>query len=296
MRKRRLALVLGGGGARGALQVGALRALLEAGIKPDIMVGTSIGALNAGALAVYGLDARGLERLVASWHAAAEARLLPPQSWWSLMRTLFRRTQVVRQERLREFLIARGLSPDLRFRDVQEVRVGMVAADMNTYEMVVFGERADDRVLDGILASTALVPWLPPLNLDGHMLIDGGAVSNVPIQVAMDWGATEIIALDLSDDRVVGENAQGVTTFMTKLLYMVSYRQTALELALAEARGVKVHYVHLLATRPVPIWDFSYTDELMDEGYTMMRRVLAEEWPPHLPDWVEKIVGRLRRG
>ncbi len=296
MGKRVLGIVLGGGGARGALQVGALRALLEAGLRPDIIVGTSAGALNAGALAVYGLDLDGVARLERAWRAATEVDLLPSQSWWTLMRALFRRAQRARQEQLRELLINQGLAPHLRFGDIRDVRVGMVAADMNTYEMVVYGERPDDFVLEGILASTALVPWLPPLEVNGRYLIDGGAVSNVPIQVAMDWGATEIIALDLADDRILGPDAQGITVFMTKLLYMVSYRQTALELALAEARGIPVHYVHLQSSQPVAIWDFSRTEALFSEGYALMKEALAgRESEEQRPEWLRRMVERVAK-
>ncbi|HUI87687.1 MAG TPA: patatin-like phospholipase family protein, partial [Anaerolineales bacterium] len=61
--KKCLAFVLGGGGARGAMQVGALRALFEAGLKPDLLVGTSIGAINATGLALWGVDLAGVEAL-----------------------------------------------------------------------------------------------------------------------------------------------------------------------------------------------------------------------------------------
>jgi NTE family protein len=62
----RLAFVLGGGGARGALQVGALRALLEAGYRPDLLIGTSIGAINAAGLALWGVDLAGVDALARS--------------------------------------------------------------------------------------------------------------------------------------------------------------------------------------------------------------------------------------
>ena len=62
--KKNLAFVLGGGGARGAFQVGALRALLEAGISPDILVGTSTGAVNATSLALHGINLETINELV----------------------------------------------------------------------------------------------------------------------------------------------------------------------------------------------------------------------------------------
>ncbi len=275
-RRNTLALVLSGGGARGALQVGALHALLERGILPDMIVGTSAGALNAGVLAVYGLSLEGVAQLEGAWREAATMTLLPSDSWWALMRSLFRRNRKARQERLREFLVEHGIHPDLRFRDIDGVRVGMVAADLNDLSMIVYGEQPDDLVLEGILASTAIVPWMPPLEVGGHQLIDGGIVSNVPILVAMRWGATHVLAIDVADERVLESPQQGVTLFMTRLLYLVSNHETALERALAEQHGVHVWYINLRAPTPVPIWDFTHTDELIHHGYNFMRRWLDE--------------------
>ena len=66
-----LAFVLSGGAARGALQVGALRALLEANIRPDMLVGTSVGAISAAYLAVHGVKLASVESLAQAWHDAA---------------------------------------------------------------------------------------------------------------------------------------------------------------------------------------------------------------------------------
>src|SRR3970282_1559461 len=92
--KRKLAFVLGGGGARGALQVGALRAVLEAGYQPDLLVGTSIGAVNASYLAINGFNQESLVGLARAWHDAAHADLLPANYLWLTVRSLFRRPDV----------------------------------------------------------------------------------------------------------------------------------------------------------------------------------------------------------
>src|SRR5512142_2209335 len=77
--KKCLAFVLGGGGARGALEVGALRALLEAGFQPDLLVGTSIGAVNAVGLALWGMDAAGIDRLEQAYQDLTVSRLMDPR-------------------------------------------------------------------------------------------------------------------------------------------------------------------------------------------------------------------------
>ena len=76
MEERRLAFVLGGGGARGALQVGALRAMIEAGMQPDLLVGTSVGAMNAACLALHGINPKGIAELEQAWQDASQSCLL----------------------------------------------------------------------------------------------------------------------------------------------------------------------------------------------------------------------------
>jgi NTE family protein len=118
--KNNLAFVLGGGGARGALQVGALDALLAAGLKPDLLVGTSIGAVNAAYLALKGFNQEGIQGLVQAWRDASVAELLPENYLWLGLR-FFNRPVSHLQAHLREFFIKHGIEPDLRFREVEGV-------------------------------------------------------------------------------------------------------------------------------------------------------------------------------
>ncbi|MCU0486671.1 MAG: patatin-like phospholipase family protein, partial [Anaerolineales bacterium] len=90
-RMKKLALVLGGGGARGALQVGALRAIAEAGLKPSLLAGASIGALNATYWALHGLDRAAVDQMEKVWHDSGAADLLPANYLWLSVRTLFNR-------------------------------------------------------------------------------------------------------------------------------------------------------------------------------------------------------------
>src|SRR5271157_1343784 len=116
-----LAFVLGGGGARGALQVGALRALFEAGYKPDLLVGTSIGAANAAALALWGVNMDGVAALERAYQSTAEGRLMdsPGRLVWHAISGRPDYTS----KRAKEFLIAAGITSDMRFEHVQNVRL-----------------------------------------------------------------------------------------------------------------------------------------------------------------------------
>ena len=271
---KQLAFVLGGGGARGALQVGALRALLEHGLQPDLLVGTSVGAVNATFLALHGYSKQSLDLLTAAWHKAASIDLLPANYLWLTVRAMFGRSSVNPSNRIRDFFIAQGLTPELRFTDIRQPRLIIVSADLNTGKPVLHGESPDDEILEALLVSTALPPWAMPVRKQGRYLMDGGVVSSLPIEPALRAGATEILALDLTDTREIFSKGNGFGIFLDRLTFAVEKRQADLELELAEARGVPILYLDLIGKNPVPFWDFRHTDELIAQGYETAQQVI----------------------
>ena len=289
--KKQLAFVLGGGGARGALQVGALRALLEAGYQADMLVGTSAGAINATFMAMHGMSLQSITGLTQAWHDAAEAELLPQNYLWLTVRALFRRPDVHTIHRLRDFFVSHGINPDLSFSQIQGIRLILVASDLNASQPALLGLDPGQSVLEGLLASTALPPWVAPIEKDGRLLMDGGAVSNLPIEPAMLAGATEIIALDLFDPGSLSHEASGFGPFLARLLNTVEHRQTMTELALAAARGVPVHYLHLRGPASVPLWDFSQADELIEIGYNLARAEIPRWQAQAQPKFIKWLRG-----
>ena len=273
--KRCVAFALGGGGARGALQVGALRALIEAGWQPDLLVGTSVGAVNAACLALHHVGPAGVAVLERAWQDAAQTCLLAPNRSWLALRALLDRPDDHALTRLRAFFLAHGVTPDLRFGDIAGIRLALVAADLNTGCPVIFGTDPNHRVLDGLLTSTALPPWVRPLENDGKYIVDGGALSSLPVEPALALGATEIVALDLADPAWVLGNGRQFNRFLGKLAYAVCQRQTELEIALARSRGVPVHHIRLRSETATPIWDFSGYRELIARGYEIAQQELS---------------------
>jgi NTE family protein len=284
---KRLAFVLSGGGARGALQVGALRALLEAEIYPDLLVGTSAGAINATYLAIRGVRLESVETLAQDWQDAAGSDLLTYNYLWATLSSLLNRSGRGTYGRMRDFFIARGLTPDWRFGNIHGVQLIVVAADLNGACPVLYGTDSQQSVLEAVLASAALPPWVPPIEKDGQLLIDGGAVSNLPIEAALAHGATEIIALDLAESRDIPVKARGWLPFLVKLMNTAEQRQMELELALAAARSVPVRRVSLVGDAPVAIWDFHRSEELIARGYEIARREIAR-WQSERQPWWRK--------
>jgi NTE family protein len=281
---KQLAFVLGGGGGRGALQAGALRALLEAGYMPSMLVGTSAGAVNAAYLAIMGIDLKGIAALEQAWREAARLNMYPSNYLWLSVRAVFNRPTPVVYQRVTDFFVSHGVTRELRFKDIHGARVYLVAADLNNGHPRIFGQDLQDSVLEGLLASTALPPWVTPIHRPGQLLIDGGALSNLPVEPALSLGATEIIALDIRDFRDVPAEMQGFGSFLSRLIGTVENRQVEMELALAAARRVRVRHIHLKWKDPVPVWDFSRTADLIQHGYAVMKAEI-EVWQSEKRPW-----------
>jgi NTE family protein len=286
-----LAFVLSGGGARGAFQVGALKALLEAGYQPDLLVGTSVGAINATYLAINGSNLNAIEKMIQAWQDAKQADLLPSNYLKLTLRTLLNRSMDYSAHHLRDFYIAHGLTPDFSFGDINGVRLITVAADLNSGKPVLYGLNPQDSVLEGVLASSALPPWVPPMERGERLLVDGGVVSVLPVEVALKAGASEIIALDLSDTRPLVLPVHGVVTLLGKVVATANHRQVELEIALARAEGIPVRHLLLRGEDPTAIWNFDKSDTRISHGYELTRQSI-ESWKPSRKSWLSRWLRR----
>jgi len=272
--KKCLAFVLGGGGARGAMQVGAFRALFEAGYQPDLLVGTSIGAANAAALALWGVNKDGVAALERAYQSTAEGHLMDTPG--RLVLHAISGRPFYTSKRAREFLIAAGITPDLRFDQIQNVRLGLIGAEMVSGQPVIYGLEPGQSVLEGVLASCAVPPWFAPIENDDQLIVDGGALSNLPIEPALTMGATEIIALDLSTSPTTSGPIHRLNQLENSVSAFIK-REIYLETALAEAKGVLVHYMRLQGFPPIQMWDFSTYRDLIRIGYDTATQ--------HISDW-----------
>lgn len=176
----RIGLALGGGSARGWAHIGVIRALEEAGIRPDLVCGTSIGAL-VGAACVAGE----LDRLE-TW-----VRSLTPKTVVSFLDFTLG-GGLIKGEKLIEFFRAHFVDRDMRELDRP---YGAVATDLVHGREVWLRE---GRVSDAVRASIALPGLFTPALHDGVWLVDGGLVNPVPVSLARAMGADFVIAVDLN--------------------------------------------------------------------------------------------------
>ena len=267
---QKLAIALGGGGARGAYQVGALRAIFEAGYVPEIVTGASIGAMNAACIGLWGATIEAGDPNEAAWVEGAALELLHRNNPRALLRALVGRPDSMVRAKTLQFLEDIGITSQLTFRELTHARIGMVSSDLENAEPLIYGLNPDDRVQDGILASVAIQPWIMPIREEGRYLVDGGLVSNTPIEAALRMGATEIIALSLREPYSGGQK-DGVNDYLNRLAYTISLRMINLEQRLAESRGVRVHFLQLHGPEPFSTWDFENAMALIPAGYEITR-------------------------
>jgi NTE family protein len=182
------AFVLGGGGVLGAAEVGMARALLEAGVRPDLVCGTSIGAINGAALAADPTPG-GVERLLAIWDTLADDGILDGSLIRRAAELVRRRTSLHGNDIIRQLL--RDRLPAHRFEDLA-VPFECVAASI---------ERAQEHwfttgdLIEPILASCALPGVFPPVRIGDEHFFDGGLVNSIPLERAVARGADTVWVL-----------------------------------------------------------------------------------------------------
>ena len=183
-----VAFVLGGGGPLGAHEVGMLRALLERGIVPDLVVGTSIGAINGAAVAAEPSVAA-MERLAGMWTSFERSEVFSGSVLGRLSTLARTRTHLHDNEGLRGLLAAS--LPVERIEDLP-VRFECVAASIESAAEHWF---TSGPLVDAILASSAVPGLLPPVEVDGEHFIDGGIVNSIPVSRALADGAHTIYVM-----------------------------------------------------------------------------------------------------
>ncbi len=188
----RVAFVLGGGGLRGAAEVGMIKALAEAEISPDLVVGTSIGSIN-GAIVASGPMGAMSEHLVGMWEELAESGVLREGAFSRLVNIARHRTHLHNNSSMRDLLL--DWLPYSTFEELA-VPFQCSAACVETSAEWWFESGV---LIDALLSSCAVPGLLPPVEVDGKHFIDGGVVNSIPISRALELGATTIYVLHVGN-------------------------------------------------------------------------------------------------
>lgn len=186
------AFVLSGGGNQGVAQVGMLRALLERGIVPDVVVGTSAGALNGASIATSPTLEK-VDDLERVWVGLRGEQVFPGGALKRAWNVLRRDDHLSPNEGLLSVIEVAGTAPDFAS---LEVPLRVVTTDLDTGDeiLIVAGP-----MMPALLASAAIPGIFPPVELHGHRLVDGAVVNLVPISHALAGPTRRIFVLDVSD-------------------------------------------------------------------------------------------------
>ena len=190
------AFVLSGGGNQGVAQVGMLRALLERGIQPDVIIGTSAGALNGATIATSPTLEK-VDKLEEVWISLDGETVFPAGPFRRAWNILRRDDHLIPNYGLRD--VIERAEPAATFAALQ-VPLRVVTTDLITGDEIVIVSGA---LPPALLASSALPGIFPPVSLNGHTLVDGAVVNLVPISHALAGPIDRIFVLDVSDP--VGE-------------------------------------------------------------------------------------------
>lgn len=182
------AFVLGGGGVLGAAEVGMARALLEAGIRPDLVCGTSVGAINGAAIAANPTP-EGAENLLAIWDTLTEEGVLDGSPIRRVTELMRHRTSLHGNGDLRRLL--RERLPAQTFEDLA-VPFECVAASIERAREHWF---STGDLIEPVLASCALPGVFPPVQIGGEHFFDGGLVNSIPLDRAVAHGADTVWVL-----------------------------------------------------------------------------------------------------
>ena len=266
----REAVVFSGGGSLGAAQVGALQALFEAGVVPDIVVGCSAGALNAAFIAVQPTQQR-VNELEQVWRGITRELIFPDNRFTVARRLASRTDHLYSSDGLRA-LIA-DCVPVVDLADTA-IPCHVVTTDLLAGEPVWW--TSGDPV--EVLAASACLPGLfSPVALGGSQHVDGGVTCPVPAQRALDLGAARVWVLDVAQDFHGWAGEDGMSALDVLLESFAISRSHLGRRSAISAPGQRVVTLPPLPTGRHDLRDFSRTSALLAAGREAGRAMIAAE-------------------
>jgi NTE family protein len=261
------AFVFAGGGSYGAIQVGMLHSLAARGISADMVVGSSVGALNG---AYYAGDPtlKGVLQLETIWRGLTRHDVFPV-TWRTLLGFLRRRDFLIPHDGIQKLI-----DDHLPYRNLQEAElpVHIVATDIVTGDSVVLSEGS---AAQAIIASTAIPGAFAPVPYKNFYLADGAISSNTPIRIAIAKGATRLIILPTGYACSTGTPPTGAVANALHALTLLIARQLVSEL---EDIGPEIEYYVVPPLCPLvgSPYDFTRTSDHIERAIASTDAWLAQ--------------------
>ncbi len=262
------AFVLAGGGSFGAIQAGMMHSLAKHGITADLVVGSSVGALN-GAYYAGDPSLKGVLRLEAIWRGLRRRDVFPV-TWRTLLGFMWRRDFLIPSRGIRKLV-----EDHLPYRNLQDAAlpVHIVATDIVSGESVVF---SDGPAVDAIVASTAIPGAFTPVRYRDRYLADGAVSSNTPVRIAVKMGARRLIVLPTGYACALQAPPVGAVANALHALTLLIARQLV-----AELEGLDPDIEYFVVPPLCPLvgspYDFSRTDDHIERAIRSTDAWLAQD-------------------
>jgi len=267
-RKRQpVAFVLSGGASLGAIQAGMLRALYERGIAPDMIVGTSAGALNGAFIASREQSVDTADALADVWRGLRRGQVFPLHPLTGLLGFVGARDHLVPESGLRRIIerhVEHGRLEDF------PIPLHVVAVDVLSGEELRLSAGS---TVETILSSAAIPGVLSPVRLGDRWLMDGGVANNTPISHALDLGARRIYVLPTGHACALEEPPAGALGMALNAISLLTHHRLVddIERHRGDAQLIVLPPPCPLGIAPV---DFSHGDVLVERGLDDTRRFL----------------------
>jgi NTE family protein len=264
---KKTAFVFAGGGSFGAIQVGMLQSLAAHGITADLVVGSSVGALN-GAFYAGDPTVKGMARLADIWRSLKRHDVFPI-TWRTLLGFLWRRDFLITHDGVRKLI-----DDHIPFRRLEQAAlpVHVVATDIISGDAVVF---SDGSTSEAIVASTSIPGAFSPIHYKDYYLADGAISSNTPVRVAVAKGARRLIVLPTGHACANEAPPVGAVANALHALTLLIARQLVNEL---ENIGPEIEYYVVPPLCPLvgSPYDFSRTAEHIERAILTTDAWLAQ--------------------
>ena len=263
-----VAFVLSGGASLGACQAGMLEALYERGIRPDLLVGTSVGAINAAFIASRPPTPGTARELQLIWRGLNRAQVFPANPLTAGLGLLGMRDHSVPVGSLRK-LLRRHVESEL----LEELPIALhvVAADVLSGEEVLLSEGP---VVDAVLASAAIPGVFPSVPWQARMLMDGGVVNNTPISHAIALGAEQVIVMPAIGTRRLTQMPRGALAAGVAAVSRAIGQRLADDVA-RYADAAELIMMPAPEVSGIMPTDFGHAEDLIAEGLRRSRAMLS---------------------
>jgi NTE family protein len=262
------AFVLSGGASLGAIQVGMIRALYERGVTPDVIVGTSVGALNGAFIASRPPIPDTAEELAEVWRDLGRGQVFPLNPLTGFLGFFGARDHLISQDGVRKLI-----EDHIEFTQLEEAPIPfhVIATDLLSGREL---RLSHGDAFEAILASAAIPGVFAPVDWGGRKLIDGGVSNNAPIADAIELGAERIYVLPTGSACDLPGPPRGAVAMLLHAMSLLVMRRLLVEVEALRDRAELIVLPPPCPHAITPI-DFSHADELIRRGYEGSRDHLA---------------------